>query len=210
MIVDVDQSKTTKIKNDLILNVVVDYLQVLTNQDLVTAARRQKNIAEQNLDKSQIMLKAGNQTLADLSEAKAQVSTATLNLTTAQNQLNLSVLILKQYMEMEPNAPIIIDRPDVSTLNDVKIAYDPNDVVKIALTINSDALLAELQQKTNKQAIEIAKRYHLPTVALYTGSASSYSNQLNQHVIGENVIAQQIGTVQVTNQSVVTKHAQPI
>jgi outer membrane protein len=210
LLLDVNKGQTAKIKNDLILNVVTDYLQILTNQDLVTAAKQQIDIADQTLSKSNISFKVGNQTLADLSQAKAQVSTATLNLTTAQNQLDLSVLILKQYMEMDPNTQIVVERPDISKLTDIKTAYDANDVVKTALTINPDVLLAQAQQKTYQQAIDVAKGYYYPTVTLYGGLASAYSNQLNQHVIGANIISQQIGIVQATNQSVVTAYSQPV
>jgi outer membrane protein len=207
---DVDKGSTAKIKNDLVLNVITDYLQILTNQDLVAAAKQQIDIANQTLDKSNISFKVGNQTLADLSQAKAQVSTANLNLTTAQNQLDLSMLILKQYMEMDPYAPIVVERPDISKLTDIKTIYDANEVVKTALTVNPDIRLAELQQKTYQQAIKIARGYYYPTVSLYGGLASSYSDRLNQRVIGETAIMQQIGIVQATNQSVVTAYQQPI
>ncbi len=202
---DVDKSNTAKIKNDLVLNVVIDYLQILTNQDLVAAAKQQIDIANQTLEKSNISFKVGNQTLADLSQAKAQVSTATLNLTTAQNQLDLSVLILKQYMEMNPNTDIVVEKPDISKLTNIKTVYDANDVIKTALNINPDIILAENQQKTFEQAIKIAKGSFYPTIGLYGGLASSYSDRLTQKAIGLTPPAyDQIGIVQGTNQAVLT------
>ncbi|MDB5086555.1 MAG: transporter, partial [Mucilaginibacter sp.] len=38
---DVNKSSTAKVKNDLLLNVVTDYLTILTDQDLVIAAKQQ-------------------------------------------------------------------------------------------------------------------------------------------------------------------------
>jgi len=35
------KAKPLKLKNDLVLSVVTTYLQILTNQDLVTAAKQQ-------------------------------------------------------------------------------------------------------------------------------------------------------------------------
>jgi outer membrane protein len=202
---DVNKGQTAKIKNDLILNVVTTYLQILTNQDLVVAARQQIDLANQTLQRSDISFKAGNQTLADLSQAKAQVSTATLNLTTAQNQLDLSLLVLKQFMEADPYAPIEVERPDISKLTDVQTVYDANEVVRTALGINPDIRLAELQQKTSQQAIRIAKSYFYPTVSLYGGLASSYSDRLTQKAIGTTLPAyQQIGVVDGTGQSVLS------
>jgi outer membrane protein len=210
LILDVDKSQTAKIKNDLVLNVVTDYLQILTNQDLVTAAKQQIDIANQTLERSNISFKVGNQTLADLSQAKAQVSTANLTLTRAQNQLDLSVLILKQYMEMNPYTDITVERPDISKLTDVPTIYDANEVVKTALTVNPDVLLAEVQQKTYAQQIKIAKGAYYPTISLFGSLASSYSDRLNQKVIGQTSITQQIGIVQATNQSVVTSYQNAI
>ncbi|MDB5157361.1 MAG: transporter [Mucilaginibacter sp.] len=210
LLLEVDKSTTSKIKNELILNVVTDYLQILTNQDLVTAAKQQIDLANQMLEKSNISFKVGSQTLADLSQAKAQLSTTNLNLTTAQNQLDLSILILKQFMEMNPYTEIVIERPDISKVTNIKIAYDVNEVIKTALTINPDIQLVEAQQKTFVQAIKLAKGYYYPTITLFGGFASSYSNQLNQKLIGETAISQEIGIVQATNQNVLGIYQQPI
>jgi outer membrane protein len=181
---DVNKGQTAKLKNDLILNVVTTYLQILTNQDLVVAAKQQIDLANQTLQRSDISFKAGNQTLADLSQAKAQVSTATLNLTTAQNQLDLSLLILKQYMEADPYAPIEVERPDISKLTDIQTIYDANEVVRTALTLNPDIRLAEMQQKTSQQAIKVAKGNYYPTVSLYGGLFSSYTDRVTQKLLG--------------------------
>jgi outer membrane protein len=184
LLLDVNKGQTAKIKNDLILNVVTTYLQILTNQDLVTAAKQQIDLANQTLERSDISFKAGNQTLADLSQAKAQVSTATLNLTTAQNQLDLSLLILKQYMEANPYTPIEVERPDISKLTDIQTIYNANEVVRTALTVNPDIRLAELQQRTYQQAIKIARGYYYPTLNLFGGLGSNYSNKIITKTIG--------------------------
>ena len=84
LLLDADKSSTQKAKNDLVLNVATDYLLILTNQDLVKAAKQQLDIAQISLDRTQKNFDAGSQSLADLSQAKAGVSTAQLNLTTAQ------------------------------------------------------------------------------------------------------------------------------
>jgi len=76
---DADKTSTAKIKNDLLLNVVTDYLTILTDQDLVIAAKQQIDLAKITLDRSQKNFDQGNATLADLAQAKSQVSTAELN-----------------------------------------------------------------------------------------------------------------------------------
>ncbi|MBB5396637.1 TolC family protein [Mucilaginibacter sp. AK015] len=175
LLLDADKSNTAKIKNDLILSVVTQYLTILTNQDLVTAAKQQIDISKIALDRAQKSYDAGNQTLADLSQAKAQQSTAELNLTTAQNQLDLSLLILKQYMEMDPLTPIEVEKPDISKLS-VATAYDPQNVLNTALAINPDVVLAQTREKAYLQAIKIAKGGYYPTLSLSGSVVTQYSS----------------------------------
>ncbi len=204
IILDADKTSTAKVKNDLILNVVVDYLQILTNQDLVTAAQKQIDIAKITLDRTQKSYDAGNMTLADLSQSKAGLSTAELNLTTAENQVASNILTLKQYMEMSPDANITIEKPDVSKINDIRTLFDANEVVNTAMGVNPDVHLAELQQQSYLQLIKIAKGNYYPQLALYGSLASYYSSAQNQfRIVGSTPLAYEpIGTVQGTGQIV--------
>ena len=206
---DVDKTSTAKVKNDLLLNVVTDYLQILTNQDLVIAANQQIDIAKITLDRTQKNFDVGSQSLADLSQAKAGLSTAEYNLTTAQNQLDLAILVLKQYMEMDPNTAIKVEKPDISKLNDVKTAYDPNDVIKTALGVNPDVRLAEQQQDGYAQAIKVARGNYFPTISLFGGIGSNYSS-ISQNLTGIATIDQQVGVVQGTTTPVIGQFQSPV
>ena len=207
---DVDKTSTDKVKNDLLLNVVTDYLTILTDQDLVVAAKQQIDIANITADRAQKNFDAGNQTRADLAQAKAQVSTAELNLTNAQNQVDLAILILKQYMEMDASTDITVEKPDISKLTDVRTVYDVTDVIKTAFSVNPDIRLAELQQQTYAQAIKIAKGNYYPTVSLFGGVGTNYSNQNSTQVIGTTTVSQQIGSVQGTGQPVIIQSTVPV
>jgi outer membrane protein len=210
LILDADKTATAKIKNDLLLNVVTDYLTILTDQDLVIAAKQQIILAQITLDRTQKNFDAGNQTKADLAQAEAQVSTAELNLTNAQNQADLAILILKQYMEMPATTYIAIEKPDISKLTDIKTIYDPSEVIKTALTVNPDIRLAETQQQTYLQAIKVAKGNYYPTLSLFGGIGSSYSNQAKTQTSQTLLGTTPIGIVQATGQSVVTDAYLPI
>jgi outer membrane protein len=210
---DVNKSSTAKVKNDLLLNVVTDYLTILTDQDLVIAAKQQIDLAKITLDRAQKNFDQQNATMADLAQAKAQVSTAELNLTNAQNQVDLAILILKQYMEMDPATEIAVEKPDISKLTNIRTLYDATEVIKTAFTINPDIRIAELQQQTSAQAIKVAKAAYYPTVSLFGGLGSNYSNQVKQKLLGQTAGSYQlVGIVDGTNQQVFTpvKIPQPI
>ena len=171
----------TKLKTTLLLNVVTDYLTILTDQDLVIAAKQQIDLAKITLDRTQKNFDAGNQTRADLAQAQAQLSTAELNLTNAQNQVDLAILILKQYMEMNPATDIKVEKSDISKLTNIKTIYNVTEVIKTAFTTNPDIRLAELQQQTYAQEIKIAKGNYYPVLSLFGNLQSSYSSVVSQH-----------------------------
>ncbi|QEM07530.1 TolC family protein [Mucilaginibacter rubeus] len=204
ILLDADKTNVAKVKNDLILNVVTTYLLVLTNQDLVTAAQQQIDVSKIALDRAQKGFDVGNQTLADLSQAKAQLSTNDLNYTNAENQLEQSLLTLKQYMEMDPGTDIRVERPDISKLNNVKTVYDAQEVVKTALAVNPDVLLAEQRQKAAAQGVKIARGNYYPSVVLF-GAAGSYFSDAKNTPFGVTPTGRfdTIGFVQNSQQAVV-------
>jgi len=210
LMLDVDKSSTDKVKNDLLLNVVTDYLTILTDEDLVIAANQQIELAKITLDRAQKNFDQGNATRADLAQAQAQVYTAQLNETNAQNQVDLAVLILKQYMEMDPATDIVVEKPDISKLTNVRTIYDATEVIKTAFTTNPDIRLAELQQQTYAQAIKIAKSNYYPTVSLFGGVGTNYSNQNTIQVVGQTSGILPIGTVQVQGANYTVNSLMPI
>jgi outer membrane protein len=203
---DVDKTSTAKVKNDLLLNVVTDYLTILTDQDLVIAAKQQLDLAKITLDRAQKNYDAGNATRADLAQAQAQVETAVLYLTNDQNQVDLAVLVLKQYMEMDPAKDISIIKPDISKLTNIQTVFDATEVIKTAFTTNPDIRLAELQQQTYAQAIKIAKGNYYPVLSLYGGLGTSYSNQATNYNLASPGNATVLGYVYGSNGPV---YAQP-
>ena len=140
---EADKSNTQKVKNDLILAVVTNYLSVLNAQDLLIASQQQLDIAKQQLDIEQKFFDVGNKTLADLSQAKSQVATAELNVTNAKNQVDLSFLNLAQLLERDPSVPFEVEKPQIDNINNVNAAYSAVDVFKTASLNFPDIKLAE-------------------------------------------------------------------
>ncbi|MEO6148682.1 MAG: TolC family protein [Mucilaginibacter sp.] len=193
ILLEADQTNTAKVKNDLILNVITTYLSVLNNQDLVTAAKQQTDVSRLTLNRSEISFKAGNQTLADLSQAKAQLSTADLNVTDAQNALDQSILTLKQYLEIPPQTVLEVEKPDISKLT-IKTIYSAEDVYNAAVSVNPDVRLAELRRDAYLQGIKIAKGGYYPTVAMFATLGSNYSS-IYQRAVGTSIVRRPVGIV---------------
>ncbi|WP_036678615.1 TolC family protein [Daejeonella oryzae] len=201
---EADKSNTQKSKNDLVLAVVTTYLQVLNSQDFLVAANQQLAISRQQLDREQKFFDVGNKTLADLSQSKAQVATAELNVTNAQNQLDLSFLNLAQLMERDPSVPFEVEKP---VIDDVPLnsAYSASEVYNTALKNYPDIKIAEYSRMAFAKAVDVAKGNFYPRLTLQGGLGTGFSNGRQQLVSrspdGTN---SPIGFVENTGQVVVT------
>ncbi len=173
---EADKSNTQKVKNDLVLAVVTNYLSVLNAQDLLIAAQQQLSISRQQLDVEQKFYDVGNKTLADLSQAKSQVATAELNVTNAQNQVDLAFLNLSQLLERDPSVPFAIEKPLVEDVSTVNTAYSAVDVFKRASTNFPDIRLAEFRTQVFQKEIDIAKGNYYPSLNMQSGFGTRYSN----------------------------------
>ena len=173
---EADKSNTRKIKNDLILAVVTNYLNVLNSQDLLIATRQQLEISRQQLDIEQKFFDVGNKTLADLSQAKSQVATAELNVTNAQNQVDMAFLNLAQLLELDPAIPFEVEKPQIADISSVNTAYSAVDVFKTASVNFPDIQLAEFRKQVFEKEIDIAKGNYYPSLNLQSGFGTRYSN----------------------------------
>ena len=171
-----DKSNTQKVKNDLVLAVVTNYLSVLNSQDLLIAAEQQLAISKQQLDVEQKFFDVGNKTLADLSQAKSQVATAELNVTNAQNQVDLAFLNLAQLLERDPSVPFAVEKPVVTDVTNVNVAYSASDVFRTASTNFPDIRLAEFRKQVLEKEIDIARGNYYPSLNLQSGFGTRFSN----------------------------------
>ncbi|MBC6111581.1 TolC family protein [Pedobacter sp. CCM 8938] len=178
-LLEADKSNIDKVKNDLILQVVTAYLQVLYNTDLARASQDQLDISNKTLIRENALLDAGNKTLADISQAKSQVATAELNLTNAQNQLSVSYLTLGQLMELAPSQKFVVQAPIIDNIQVTPTTNDPDEIFDNAMKIFPDIKLANLRSLAAKQAIDVAKGAYSPRLSLGAGLSSSYSYQFN-------------------------------
>lgn len=174
-----DKSNIEKIKNDLILNVVTAYLQVLYNIDLEKASKEQLDIANKTYERENALLEAGNKTLADISQAKSQVATAQLNLTNAQNALSISYLTLGQLMELPPSQKFAVQAPLIDNIKASAVTASADEIYRSALETFPDVKLAGLRSLAAKQAIDVSRGSYMPRLSMGASMSTSYSYQFN-------------------------------
>ena len=89
------------LKNEITVQIVSAYLQVLLNEELLRVTEDQLEITRQQVSKNKKMLEVGNLSRGDLYEIEAQEARERAIVTRARNTLSISYLDLMQYMDLE-------------------------------------------------------------------------------------------------------------
>ncbi|GAA4793781.1 TolC family protein [Olivibacter ginsenosidimutans] len=172
-----NQSNLDKIKNDLVLSVVTKYLEALSNKDVSVAAQQQVELSKAQLEAQQYNYDVGNKTLADLSQAKSQLATDELNLTTAQSAYDLSILDLKQLMEMDPSMDIVLEKPPLPNVTKLESSFIAGDVYQEAIKHYPDIKVAEYNTMVAKKNVDFSKGGYYPQLSVGAGYGTNYSSQ---------------------------------
>lgn len=176
LLLNADKTNVEKVKNDLILQVITAYMQILYNKDFLEAAKQQLAVARQQLQQQQELLDVGNKTLADLAESRSLTATAELDVTTAENSLTISYLTLAQLMDIPSATTYLVKAPDVSNFESSITIHNPEQVYADALNFFPDIKLATLRSEAAKKGIAIAKGNYYPSISLGAGLNSNYSS----------------------------------
>lgn len=182
-----DMTNVERVRNDLALSVVTTYLQALSNQDLLLAATQQVELSNEQLKAQQYNYDVGNSTLADLSQAKSQLATDELSLTTAQNGYEMSILDLKQLMEMDPNTPIELEKPLLPNVDKITANPIADDVYQRSVEDYPDIVVAKYNSMVAKKNIDVIRGDFFPVLSIGGGYGTNYSSQ-RQRIISSNPV----------------------
>lgn len=179
LLLDADKANVDKVKNDLILQVVTSYMQILFNKDLLKAAEAQLVVAKQTANQQQQLLDAGNKTLADVSQAKSQVALSELEVTNAQNNLAISYLTLNQLMELPSDNKFEVQAPLVDAITYAKNNYSAPEVVATAMNVFPDIKLASLRTQAAQRGVNVARGTYFPRLSFGGGIGTNYSSRFS-------------------------------
>ncbi|UKJ08623.1 TolC family protein [Solitalea lacus] len=171
-----DQTYVEKIKQDVSLNVVNQFLLTMFGEEQVNNLTNQLKVSQEQLAIAKKKADVGTITEADYLQFKAQVANDETNLTSAQNQLEIASLELKQLLNLEPQQTFGIIRPsDAAMVEASKSAYEAVYVYNEALKINPSIKVAEYQSLASERAVSVAKGAFYPSLNLSANVGSYYS-----------------------------------
>jgi outer membrane protein len=90
-----------KLKNDITIILTSSYLQILFDKELLEVTRGQLGVTELQVKRMEKMVEVGNSSKGELLDILAQKAMENLNVITAENRLELSILSLTQLLDLD-------------------------------------------------------------------------------------------------------------
>lgn len=186
-----------KAKDDLSIQIATYYLQVLYNKEVQKINELQLSLSEDQISKTESLVKSGKAPLSQLYDIKAQAAKDEVSLTEAKNNVRLSLLDLAQSLELERSGESF----DISTpiTDDAIKQYmgsiiPPTDIYNNAVAFKPQIKEQEYLLESQRKQLKVAQSNYYPKLNFgasytngyyhyYSGDVefSSFSDQLSQN-----------------------------
>jgi outer membrane protein len=170
------------LKNQVTLNIIVAYLNVLSQIDLLEITNRQLEVTKIQLERTQKLVNAGSVPETNLFDIKAQMANDELQIVNAENAVISAKLTLRQLMNMPPDHDIEVIRVEVPNPNIQAYSATPAQIYEIAQGYLAEVQAADMRIKAAQKNIEIAKGIKMPTIRAFANfgtNSTTVAEKLN-------------------------------
>jgi outer membrane protein len=169
-----------KARNDVILNVITLYLNVVFNKELYAVAQYQLKSTSEQLERTKKLADAGSVPLADVLNLDAQLATNEVNVIQRENDLSLSLLQLKQALQLPASTPMDVALPQIDIENELLINKSSEEIFEIATMSMPEIKAAEIRKRSSEFAFRSARGNLFPRLSFNASFSSAYSDQRQQ------------------------------
>lgn len=167
-----------KIENDISLNVVNSYLNVLFAKENLGVAKVQSEISKKQIERARAQFEAGAIPKGNLLNVESTAVSDVQSVVLQENTLNLALLRLAQLLQVSTKdfqvASINLDAPSA-----VLLYNNADDVYAKALTNRPEIEKARLNVENANLGVELTKGSYLPTLSYSLGASTSFFHQFN-------------------------------
>lgn len=171
-------------KNDLILNIVSAYLQILLNRELLNIARTQLANTQEQLTRTLNLIKAGALPEASQYDLLAQKANDENRIATAENNLEIATVRLKLLLQLPLETPFEAVIPDLPEPSPSDVIMPPSEVFAVAQAVQPNVLSADKNVEVARYGIDLARGNAMPTVSFFGSLLSGTSSQTRTNTFG--------------------------
>lgn len=177
---EADKMSLQQTKDNVMLNVILAYLQILNNEEQLLQSQNQAAVSRRQVERLNIMNESGAIAPAEFYDLKGQLANDELAIVNNQNALNLAKLSLAQLMNVKYQEITEVEKISANTF---PLHYnDPASLYDISVQQLAIVKAAELRRRSAQKSIQVAKGYYYPTVDLSGSFNTNYSNAATKSV----------------------------
>lgn len=172
-------------KDNIAMQVVVAYLNILNNEDQLTIAQTQSEITRQQLDRTEKLVRAGSLPQSNIYDIKAQLANEETTIVTSQSSLETAKLTLLQLMN-DPNLQNIdLERIVVNVPGADGYGSTATQVYETSEKYQPAIKAADLRIESNIVGIKMTEAAFKPTLSFSGGLGSGYGSLGKDFLTGE-------------------------
>lgn len=165
-----------KMRNDVSLNIASTYLQVLFAMENRDNAQNQLGITTATVERTKKLVDAGSAARGTLLDIQSQYAVEELNLTNAQNQLDIATLSLAQLLNLPSIEGFAIVKPELNIGNENLLTATPTQIYANAVNSLPEVKSAEYGLKSAEKAVDVAWGGLSPRLSMSATYYTGYSD----------------------------------
>jgi outer membrane protein len=165
---------TQKLNNDITLQIINSYLQILLAKEQEKIANVQVQQSNAQLTIVQKKVNAGALPELNAAELEAQVAKDSANLIAAKGNVEQTKYVLKSYMNMDAAQPLEIEELNADIVAENISDLQPEIVYAAAVNNFPQQKINDFKLKAAKANMQVAKGAMYPTISAYASLGTNY------------------------------------
>jgi outer membrane protein len=185
-----------KAKDDIMLSIASEYLNVLFAMELIKVAESQVEQTMKQIERTKKLVEAGKIAEGALLEVQSQLARESLDVVNRKNTLQIATLNLAQLLELDDYSSFGIEVPEIPELKAQVNLMNAKVVFDKAVEVRPEIKSAEYQLKSSEVQLEIAQGGKMPTLSASAGISNYYFGSENAPAFAdqiENNLSENVG-----------------
>lgn len=169
------QYDTEKVANDISINIITAFLQLMYNKEVVEVHQDKLELSQLQVDRISKMVAVGRLPKGDLLDTESQMAQEELQLINVQNQQEISLLNIKQLLDLDVSSSFDVTAPMVTI--EGQFSSRNTDELYVSAEVNlPDVKSANSKVKSAERSLAIAQGGRSPRLSLSGSMGTGYSD----------------------------------
>jgi outer membrane protein len=173
-------------KEILMMNVILNYLQVLNNEDILVNLENQAAVTRNQVERLEVLVREGAIGQYQLSDMKGQYADEKVALVNARNSLDISKISFCQLLNIPYRKELVLERNDAPMPSEI-YAGTPEEIYNRASEQLALVKAGELRVESAKRAVKVEQGAFYPRVGLYGNLFSNFSSTTSLNIPGATI-----------------------